>query len=377
MSVFEIGPQSAVRGAASGWLVRLGAALGRDLPFYVVIAAALVTAELASWWFRRSYLDFLIPECLDVWGALFWVSAALILCLHVARGLARERPAEPISRVWPLMRGAVTPEVVAGFVLFAALALFTAAFTALKAMLPLVNPQWCDALLSDLDRALFFGRDPWRLLQPLLGSRVVTRVMEVLYGQVWMLLTAFTQMFFCVVARDKTLRRRYLTAYFMAWIINGVIVAGLMMSAGPAFYGDVTGDNGRFTDLVSYLYSAQTSPESTAAQQRFLWALHEHQGEYIGAGISAFPSLHVTMAMLCTFAGFSMRPLLGYALAAYSAMILLGSIHLGWHYAADDLFAIASAAIIWGFAGVIARSWSAAVDKRLCMPVPAEAPVSA
>jgi hypothetical protein len=72
-----------------------------------------------------------------------------------------------------------------------------------------------------------------------------------------------------------------------------------------------------------------------------------------------------------------MRPLLGYALAAYSAMILLGSIHLGWHYAADDLFAIASAAIIWGFAGVIARSWSAAVDKRLCMPVPAEAPVSA
>ena len=50
---------------------------------------------------------------------------------------------------------------------------------------------------------------------------------------------------------------------------------------------------------------------------------------------------------------------MGIAFAAYAGVILLGSVHLGWHYAVDGYAAIGIALACWWIAGVLAR-WTMA-----------------
>ena len=46
---------------------------------------------------------------------------------------------------------------------------------------------------------------------------------------------------------------------------------------------------------------------------------------------------------------------LGYAAIIYAILILVGSVHLGWHYAIDGYVSIAGMLAIWGAVGWFVR----------------------
>lgn len=131
------------------------------------------------------------------------------------------------------------------------------------------------------------------------------------------------------------------------------------MSAGPVFYENVTGD-ARFAGLLAYL--ARNSGQEWV--QVFLWSAYSGaQPGVAGAGISAFPSLHVASATLCVLLAANAHRWLLWIGMAYCAVILFGSVHLGWHYAVDGYFSIAATVLIWKVVG-----WVLSIRRR---PAPA------
>jgi hypothetical protein len=89
----------------------------------------------------------------------------------------------------------------------------------------------------------------------------------------------------------------------------------------------------------------------------------------MGGGISAMPSVHNGLAALFALAAFQINRVVGWIVAAYAAMIWIGSIHLGWHYALDGVIAFVLTYVMWIAAGRIA----AAFDRPAALPEPAAA----
>jgi hypothetical protein len=61
------------------------------------------------------------------------------------------------------------------------------------------------------------------------------------------------------------------------------------------------------------------------------------------------------MAVLIACAGAKLDRRLGTALAAFAAVIVVGSVHLGWHYAVGSYYAVVSSLALWWAAGRIVR----------------------
>ena len=68
------------------------------------------------------------------------------------------------------------------------------------------------------------------------------------------------------------------------------------------------------------------------------------------------PSLHNAMAFLYLLCGFSTKNRVARtATALFAAIVFIGSIHLGWHYAVDGIAAWAAVAAIWWGSGWFLR----------------------
>jgi hypothetical protein len=127
------------------------------------------------------------------------------------------------------------------------------------------------------------------------------------------------------------------------------------MSAGPAFYGQVTGDFARYRAMADYLSFDRGLPFSATTIQNYLWNAHQTGRIDFGTGISDLPSLHVTMSCLWTAVAWRTGRLLGWLATAFTLLIVVGSVHLGWHYASGSVFAVASACGLWWICGAMCR----------------------
>lgn len=87
--------------------------------------------------------------------------------------------------------------------------------------------------------------------------------------------------------------------------------------------------------------------------QQLLW--DGYMGKTAPIGISAFPSMHNASTLLFALAAWPRSRGLGVAFAIYTAIILVESVHLGWHYAVDGYGGLALAACCWWLAGFAAR----------------------
>ena len=275
-----------------------------------------------------------------------------------ARKLYLHRPASPIRFFAEYAREpACVIQLVGGLPMLAAMILFMPIFSALKTTIPLFTTYGWDPALIVADRMLF-GTDAWRVLQPLLGFPLVTSALSFAY-HAWIVLIYGGGIYFCFFVQDRELRAQYFIARFAVWIVMGMIIASCFASVGPCFLGPITG-NHHFDEQMAYLRMANTHyPVLVLPVQDKLLAWYQQGDHNLGSGISAMPSLHVGIATLTTLAATRVSRLAGACLFLFLLVILLGSVHLGYHYAIDGIASITAMLTLWFISGVIARKITA------------------
>ena len=184
-------------------------------------------------------------------------------------------------------------------------------------------------------------------LQPLLGYPFVTSLINAVY-HLWFFL-AYGVVCWQIASTDRPrLRMQYLLTFVLIWALIGNIAAMLLSSAGPVYFGRVTGLPDPYATLMSYLHQASAiAPVPALHVQDMLWKLYESHGLAVGGGISAMPNLHVAIAVSFVLLARAVDRRLAMAFTAFAAFIFIGSVHLGWHYAIDGYVAIVGAWLIW------------------------------
>ena len=227
-----------------------------------------------------------------------------------------------------------------------------------KLAIPVLRPFVWDARLAALDRAIHFGHDPWRLLQPLVGYPSVTWWLDYAY-LLWFPVTSFALIWqWC--SGHRLDRARYLLAYVLVHVILGTAAALGFSSAGPCYYRFVAGSGATdpYAGLFAYLERVNTATPLLALQgQAALWRNYATMRGADFLGISAMPSVHLAVATLVALAAWRTKRAAGWVFAGFAGITLIGSVHLGWHYAVDGYAAIAGAGIIWWASGLFLRRY--------------------
>jgi hypothetical protein len=261
-------------------------------------------------------------------------------CVRAALG-DRQRPLRAVmvwGRAWTREHGP------AALISCPALPALMTVFLLGKTLIPLIHPFSWDVALADLDRQLH-GGTPWELLQPVLGHPAITQGLSRIYT-FWFTLPVSAWIIWSLSSHPE--RMRFLISFTLCWVVLGTLAATVFSSAGPVFYAEVTGDGDTFGGLMRYLRDVdRQSPLLNLAIRDSLWHAYVGGADGIVSGISAMPSLHVAMVTLCAISGWHISRMVGMLLTLFAAVIFVGSIHLGWHYAVDGYVSALAVAGIW------------------------------
>jgi hypothetical protein len=280
----------------------------------------------------------------------------MLLTLVVGRCLVImliERPARPLTQIIAELRGSMfIPRRIANALpMLIAMLVFGGTFTVIKSSIPFFNPYSWDVTFEAWDRWLHGGLAPWQLLQPLLGKPVITHYLNIAYA-VWFIVLCFTWVWQVFSLRDERLRRQFLWTLLVVWIVLGNLAAMFLSSAGPCYFGRVTGLADPFQPLIAYLSQANgDNAVWVLMAQDMLWQNYMAREVQLAAGISAMPSLHVALTTLFSLVCWRTNRWLGALMIAYAVAIMLGSIHLGWHYAVDGYVGALGTIVVWCIAG--------------------------
>lgn len=255
-----------------------------------------------------------------------------------------------------LAAGCSGPALVRSLPVLSLLPVFLSVFSSYKSLIPTISPFRWDVSLAALDRALHGGVDPWVWLHPILGAPWITFAIDALYHPLWSIAFVAVWCWQALDHRDPVLRLQFLLSFLMVWILLGSAGATLMSSAGPCYYGHVVGQPDPFAAQLAFLAeSGRQVPLASAFAQDALWRAYVSGFVGVGSGISAMPSVHVATTLLFLLLGRWHSRWLALGFGALLAVVLVGSVHLGWHYAVDSYAAILVTVPIWLTAGWAAR----------------------
>lgn len=235
-------------------------------------------------------------------------------------------------------------------------------YISLKAAIPTINPFSWDLTFAAWDRALLAGYDAWEVTHAILPSPYAAQVIDELY-MLWIYVLfagVFVAAFAPLISRD---RLAYFIATGLCWGIAGSLMAIVFSSAGPVYVERLTGDT-TFAPMLARLEAINETHEIAALITiDKLWQGYAGTEGVTRLGISAFPSMHLTMATLNTIYAFRFGRAWGWAMVIFTAAMLIGSVHLGWHYLVDGLAGIPLALVFWWVAARLARSWMTRLDR--------------
>lgn len=307
--------------------------------------ASLILAARTDWRTAAPLLD---------WPSLFILPSLLLGLIPLVVVGIRSRQRIPWTQAWHAARqGPLSWDRLASI----GLVLVVVRFTLLnavtwKAAIPGFGPFRFDVPLADLDRALH-GIDPWTALLPLVKSSTVIMAIDYFYAGWFLAFAAF--IFWWGWAPWSGRRTRVLISLVSVWAI-GSFAASSVSSAGPVYYGAVTGDAIRFH--APYQAFLATPTLAGELQSRLWLAYLGGEGGWI-KGIAAFPSIHVAMPALYAVSSLGLWRLFWWG---FTALTILGSVALGWHYVVDGYAAVIGTLIIWWLVKRVTGSLS--LDRR-------------
>ena len=376
-------PREAPRAGRLGGFVCVAREVLHEHRHALAILAAYLTFAIA--------VDFALPAQrvvrLRVYDHVFFVMLELYTVVFVLGYVAREiyRSVRAAGNVEPgrgLVTGILrsfrdeylTPHRVLSFAVMVVYArVLTDVFVSLKAVIPLVQPFTWDETFMKLDALVHLGRQPWELFQPL-ATPLVTATINFFYNA-W-IFVLFAVFIWQAWSRNAELRKRFFVTFGLSWIVLGTLMATVLSSAGPCYYGRVTAQpHDPYAPLMSYLhevdsthkvwaldvqealctsYSRLESPTPLVPDDAASLSSSEPLGDMLN-GISAMPSMHVAMSVLFALLGWSVGWVAGIAFTAFALVIQIGSFHLGWHYAVDGYVSTVAVVLLWAVTGAVMR----------------------
>jgi hypothetical protein len=222
--------------------------------------------------------------------------------------------------------------------------------TSLKQSIPFINPRVFDAPLIAVERAVHFGINPaWDLLATPAPAWWIA-FLDITYF-LWFPIMPLSAALF-LTHRHRIRRDQYFAAFMAVWLV-GVLIGIAVPSYGPC-----------------YVDPAHFPPRGMIICNRIQHELWEHYtnlghiasagdgGMVFGYGLMAMPSLHVTVCCLYGIFLWSYGPWWRWLSITYAALIFLGSLYSGWHYAID------------GYAGLLIAWLTTWAVRRLPNPYP-------
>lgn len=318
--------------------------LAETLPFHVAVAIYTVVVIGIAAAFGHASLA-VHQSYLSRFGLVYLFTLPLFSAVTVAT-LKIARP----GRQHAVLQGLAPPDAAhfaSGLGMLLSLMIMLGSFTAFKTLMPEIRQGFpYDAIQAEIDRWLHFGHDPGSVLAALHLPPLLHRAMILNYSIGWSVLV-FIPPFFIATARiGAKIRLRYFISVMALWVVAGNVFAFAFLSAGPAFYGNVTGDHARFAALLETVRGSGAVFGTPAAFQAYLWDNYSSGRAALGSGISAFPSLHVGLAMINALFLREFDRRLGLSGFLYVGIITLSSVWLGWHYAIDGYVSIVLAIVV-------------------------------
>jgi hypothetical protein len=294
-----------------------------------LVALRLGVASQIPWGIY--YLVWLIPAAIAALIAL----GAWLVKLH------RAHEQHPVAATIAKLRAIDNRSYVELIVPILVMAPFMASFTTFKTLLENFATYNADPALSRVDGV--FGVQPWHVTHALIGP-LGTVVLDRMYF-VWLGVSQLMLVLVLFVPQLRRLRAQVLLTFVISWLLLGVVVAALIPSVGPCYFGKLYQPD-LYADLMNRLHAMSQSHYLTALSlQDRLWADHAKQVLAVGSGVSAMPSMHVSIATITAL--FLRRIRLGWLGAIWLGGIWIGSVHLGWHYAVDGLVSVIGTVLIW------------------------------
>lgn len=232
------------------------------------------------------------------------------------------------------------------FLVAVASTLLQVGFLFFKGAIPHLVPFHADPFFAYLDWMLLFGRGAWEIAHALTPAALAAWF-PLIYLTLWSTVAYAFPILVAATDRDRARVRRYVWLFFLSWVVSGNIVALAGSSVGPIYYDRLLGTD-RFAEMHASLDAIGFTQGSIAALQARLWESSSGMLSFI----SAFPSVHVTVAAVVAL---YIRERVRWAWPvgdAFFALILLISVYSGYHYLVDGL---ASLAIVLALNAVLVR----------------------
>lgn len=233
------------------------------------------------------------------------------------------------------------------------LSVVLSSYTYMKSIIPDIQFYQYDALFYQWDKVLHAGMSPWKITHTIFAHPLATMVINFFYN-LWFFVIWGMLVFFILYRHNPALRLRFFLSFITCWILLGCVFATLLSSAGPCFTELLNASHDEYAPLMQRLQDQNDwlqqnhFPSIWALNiQDVLWHQFETRDQGIGSGISAMPSMHVSMAVLLALAVSTLHRQWGILAWCYALMIQIGSVHLAWHYAIDGYVSALVTVIIW------------------------------
>jgi hypothetical protein len=221
-----------------------------------------------------------------------------------------------------------------------------------KSLLRHVSPYAWDPLFATVDKALHFGHYPHEAVIAFSDALSLGRAFDIAY-YLWFVMMYLVLGYNLFLDTDLKRRLRVMWVFLLSWVLLGSLAATIFASTGPLFYAEFYPDAGDpYASLLAHFDAKGPGTFPIAWRTRDLLIGWTRSDKLINLNaLSAMPSLHMAIAWLAVLYARSISRAWFAIAAVFAALIFLGTIYFGFHYAIDSYVSIAAVTLMWLITG--------------------------